>query len=178
MQKLNGLNIMFLKVNKNLQSFLIIAQSLLEINNIVESLNVYETALKEFENSLDCEFYILYSKALMKNKNYDEALKYLNKSIELDENNAASYYCLACLYMEKGELEEAYRFFEKVKTLNPNDINAIINMGLISINMQQYDRAIILLNSILEITDNVINIENHIASAYFLKHDFDNAIIE
>ncbi|UKI41310.1 MAG: tetratricopeptide repeat protein [Candidatus Melainabacteria bacterium] len=168
---------MFLKVNKNVQSFIIIAESLCELNKINEALNVYETALKEFKEDLGSEFYVSYSKVLIKNKDYDKAYNYLNKVIDENNNYAPAYYYLACLYMEKGELNEAYLYFEKVHQINPNDINTTINMGLLSINMQQYDRAINLLNSILKLTDNIINVENHIASAYFLKHDFDNAII-
>ena len=159
---------MFLKVNKNVQSFVIIAESLSELNKIDESLNVYETALKEFKEDLGNEFYISYSKVLIKNKDYDKANNYLNEIIEKDENCAGAHYYLACLNLEKGNLDEAYNSFEKVHEINPNDINTTINMGLLSINMQKYDRAIDLLNSILKLTDNTINVENHIASAYFL----------
>jgi len=52
--------------------------------------------------------------------NYNEALSYLNQSVQLDPNNAYAYYYRGMTYQSLGETERAIADFQKCLTLNPD----------------------------------------------------------
>lgn len=68
-----------------------------------------------------------------KEKNYNESLTYLNKAIEYDRTNAAAYYCLAYVYIEKKEnsdcLENAIKCVENAGDDNVTKSNGYNIMG-------------------------------------------------
>lgn len=51
---------------------------------------------------------------------FDEALKYLNKSIEINNNYYFSYYCKACVFARTNKPVEAIKMIKKALAIDPN----------------------------------------------------------
>jgi len=62
---------------------------------------------------------------------YTDAIKWLNKSVELQPANKDAWYYLGRAYYSKAQLPEARTAFEKVLELHPQDTKAQTNIGLI-----------------------------------------------
>ncbi len=53
------------------------------------------------------------------NENYDEAIKYFQKILKKDSQNAETYYNLGIVYEAKNMLKEAKEAFNKTLEINP-----------------------------------------------------------
>jgi tetratricopeptide (TPR) repeat protein len=61
----------------------------------------------------------------------DQALLYLEKSIEKDPTNVNFIYNIGVLYGKKGDMEKAKEFYKKALEIDPNDEGSNLNLGLI-----------------------------------------------
>ena len=61
-------------------------------------------------------------------KNYEEAEKFYIKSISCDDNFAPSYFNLASLYEDKGELDLARKHYLKVIKIDNKNYAAFFNL--------------------------------------------------
>lgn len=61
---------------------------------------------------------------------YDLAIDYFQKSIDLDPKNTGSYCSLGCIYYLKGGYDTAIRYLQISIDLNPKLIEAYYMMGL------------------------------------------------
>lgn len=82
-------------------------------------------------NILANEFFVKGTN-LLAAKNYDEAIKYLTKSINLYPDNADALYNLGGAYFDLGRKEEAITLWKKVLIINPNHPQAKITMEKIN----------------------------------------------
>jgi len=88
---------------------------------------------------------------------WDNAISLYSQAIELASASNKSipygdvYYNLANCYEEKGDLESATNFLEKCLTHNPNDQDALFNLGMFSARIAQYVRAAKALEAFLKI---------------------------
>jgi tetratricopeptide (TPR) repeat protein len=62
---------------------------------------------------------------------YADAVRWLEKSVELDATNAEAWYYLGRAYYTQSRLPDASKAFQAVLKLNPNDSKAENNLGLI-----------------------------------------------
>jgi len=62
---------------------------------------------------------------------YPSAIRWLEKAVELDANNAEAWYFLGRAYYTRSRISEAKAAFEKVLQLKPNDAKAENNLGLV-----------------------------------------------
>ena len=118
-----------------------------------EALKICESLTKENESNyfvLNLHGYIL-----LKLNNFKISKKFLTKSIELNEKFAASHYLLGINNYNLNQLEESLENFIKAISLNPNIIDAHINI----INMlssfepkKNLKHPYILVNSLIEKT--------------------------
>ena len=91
-----------------------------------EALKICESLTKENESNyfvLNLHGYIL-----LKLNNFKISKKFLTKSIELNEKFAASHYLLGINNYNLNQLEESLENFIKAISLNPNIIDAHINI--------------------------------------------------
>lgn len=77
-------------------------------------------------------------------KNYDAAILYLNKSIELDANNAATYISRGHAYFnhKNRNLKAAIQDFNKAIELDPNNYLPYYNRGIALDEEGDYEQAI------------------------------------
>lgn len=80
---------------------------------------------------------ILYKMALINidKNNLKEAETFLNKSIEVNNNNYESHRTLGTIYINNGNLEDALKEFESAYKLNDNDPLTLNNLGCIYISI-------------------------------------------
>lgn len=75
-------------------------------------------------------------------KDYDEAIKYLQKASLLDPYYAAPHNDLGIIYEIKGWLERAEKEYLKALAIDPNNAEAVMNLGLLYESRQAYEKAI------------------------------------
>jgi tetratricopeptide (TPR) repeat protein len=62
---------------------------------------------------------------------YPDAIKWLEKAVEFDANNKDAWYYLGRAYYTKARLPEARKAFQRLLDLDPRDVRAENNLGLI-----------------------------------------------
>ena len=99
-------------------------------------------------------FFNALGNAYLKTKEIEKSIECWENSILIDENNEDANLSLAEIYLnEKKDYEKARSYFEKVKTLNPN--NSMAYYGLAKISFFDFDKN----NAIINI-DIAIELEN------------------
>ena len=63
--------------------------------------------------------------------NFDEALIFFNKCLEINDHSSDIYFNLGLIYKKKGLLEDSEKYYRKAIKLNPNFLDAYINLGVV-----------------------------------------------
>jgi tetratricopeptide (TPR) repeat protein len=71
-----------------------------------------------------------YSKA----QQFDEALMYLDKAIELDPTNKVYFFAKGTFYDQKGESDKAFAAYKKSLDIDPVYFDAVFNLGVLYFN--------------------------------------------
>lgn len=125
-----------------------------KLNNFQKSREFYEQTIKENngkEKSIE-------SQALVGLANLSklpkEALKILNKAIQIDDKNSLAYGARAALYMDSfGKVDDAFKDLKKAIALNNCDANIFFNMGQLFANYtDQIDSAIVYFEKAIELS--------------------------
>jgi len=93
-------------------------------------------------------FWYEYLSLSMKTEKLEEALKAAKQLSALDNNNAKNFALMASLYDQTGDTQMAIETYEKVLSLNPNDVQANFNLG------------VILYNQVIELNNSAATKEN------------------
>jgi tetratricopeptide (TPR) repeat protein len=109
-------------------------------------------------------------------KEYDNAILYYQKSIDLNPNNASPYINLGLAYHDKGNLDKAIQVLQKAIDLNPQNSMAFNNLGAAYAAKGNLDKAIELYEKAVEINPEYSAAYNNMGSAYIQKGNFDKAI--
>jgi adenylate cyclase len=110
-----------------------------------------EAAQKAFELDPDYPPYTLWCHINTQKKDFDKAILYGQKGVNLDPNNPYRYFFLAnALHLEE-RFEEANATFETAIRLTPfRPVNYVFYYAWSYVGMKQYDKAIPLFNEIIE----------------------------
>lgn len=76
-----------------------------------------------------------------KHGNHQEAENLLTRAIILDPNNTKYLMKLGSLFQSGGRLPDALKTYEKIAEIEPNNIISHINIGVISVQLKQFDTA-------------------------------------
>jgi antitoxin component YwqK of YwqJK toxin-antitoxin module len=76
------------------------------------------------------------------NKEYDKAISFYLRAIELDPDNAGSYNNLGVAYKAQGNITKAIPLYEKSIELDPDNATAYTNLGIVYYN-SNFDKALI-----------------------------------
>ncbi|UCE41841.1 MAG: protein kinase [Candidatus Aminicenantes bacterium] len=106
---------------------------------------------------------------------YDEAIAYLNKALELDPNYGYALNQLAYEYSYKGEYDQALEYFRRYASISPGDANPFDSMGETYFRMGRLDDAIQKFEEALEVKPD-FGSEWKISYIYAVKQDYDEAI--
>ena len=114
--------------------------------------------------------YAWYNKGLALNSagKYDEAIKALDKAIEIDPNDATAWNIKGVALDNQGKHDEAIKALDKALEIDPNDAAALHNKGWALNNFGKYDEAIQALDKAIEIDPN--DASNWNSKGYALDH--------
>ena len=93
-------------------------------------------------------------------EDYDNAIKYYTKVIELDNNSLEAYYNRALAKMEINLYNEAIEDFKRIIELDKENTDAYLNIGICYDYMEEYNKSI-------EYYSKVIEIDNKALDAYY-----------
>lgn len=92
--------------------------------------------LNEDKNTSNIQQYIKLSKVALDAKNYDEAIEYCNKALEIDFNNIDAWVdkALATFWLTTvadHKYKEAMSYLEKAESISPNEERIIVAINMI-----------------------------------------------
>ena len=135
---------------------------------LAEKLNI------EFPDS----FFIYYMMALIKEnqKNTDLALKYYNKSIELNPKYSEAYNNLGNLYRQRGDYEKAINNYKQAIHFNNNFFIAYYNLGNSFKNIGKLSEAKENFKKALSIKPDFIESYNSLGDIFLISGNINNAL--
>ena len=84
-------------------------------------------------------------------KNYDQAIEYAKKAVELDGENADAHYALALAYGFRQDFKSAVPSLERVVALRPDFAYAHYQLGQAQYRLKRYDQTIIHFKKFIEL---------------------------
>jgi len=108
--------------------------------------------------------------------NYEEAIRYFTKAIDLNPLDAESYYSRGTAYFHKGQNNEAILDYTKALEINPGDAKVYYNRGIACYKKDQYDQAISDFSKALEINPNNAEAYYNRGATRYKKGQHDQAI--
>ncbi|MGD9639165.1 MAG: tetratricopeptide repeat protein [Alphaproteobacteria bacterium] len=121
------------------------------------------TALVNMGNILDLQ------------KNYEEALKYYQKAIEINSSYSDAYSNAASVLFSLERFDESLDYAQKAIEVNPKDVNGYINAGNALDALGKPYEAITAFNTALELDKDNFIVFNNLAGVYEKTEDFAKA---
>ena len=104
------------------------------------------------------------------------AVDYYKKVIEIDPNNANSYYNLGAIHYDVKKFKEAKTYLEKTVELQPNFALPYFVLGNLHAELKDYENAISNYNKAIKINKNLAGAYNNLGLVYRNINNFENAI--
>ena len=145
-----------------------------ESNNLVDAEKIYRNIINLSPEHSDTLY--LLGTLYAQQKKFSLAIKYLNKSIRVNNLNADAFYNLANVYKSKNNLDKAIKNYESALKINNKYLNAYLNLGHIYHTQKKYNESIELYSSILSINKNHTDALNNIGIVYIDTKDYPKAI--
>jgi len=103
-------------------------------------------------------------------KQYEKAIKDMNKSIELNPDYYHSYHTRATCFFEKGQYAEAIKDYNKSIELKPNLAVSYYSRGGVYLKLKQYDHAIRDYNISIELKPDFAMAYHNRGICYLIEH--------
>ena len=142
---------------KKYEEQFILAKQLHLSGKIIDSQKIYLNLIKKFKTN-DKLFFLL-GTTFLQLKNYNEAIKYLGISINLNDKFSDSYNNIGIALAELKKYSEAILNYNKAISLKENYIDAYLNKGISLYKLKKNDEAI-------KVTQLVIKLDSSNAKAY------------
>lgn len=152
--------------------------ALLHIGYCYEKLGQDDLAVQHYyktveEDPLLDKGWIAITNFYNKNQNYNKALYYINKAINIDTENVVYWKLFAQINHRLNFLEEAERGYKKTLELGNYELETWIARADILINLGEYEASIFNLIQTAEFYPNTAEIEYRLAGLYLLTHESD-----
>lgn len=112
----------------------------------------------------------------------DKAISHLNRAVTLANRPVYSAYKAQALHMlgnahfEKGDLPAAYRSWMEAATLEPNNLDTRVNLGVVQLKQGRHKEAIEALEKAVKLGSNNATVFGSLGSAYYAIGDYQKAI--
>ena len=159
----------------NISEYLKILIRHYQIKEYGKVIEICEKILKVNKNI--AEIYNFYGLALQNQKKNKQAINYFNKAISLQSKDCTVFNNLANSYKFIFLNKHAYKNFEKCLEINPKYLPALINFAVLKKELNDYDGAIKLYKTALNIkpSTNEIKILFSMAELYKEKREIENS---
>ncbi|MCK5402167.1 MAG: tetratricopeptide repeat protein [Flavobacteriaceae bacterium] len=153
--------------------------ALLRIGYCYEKLGQDNLAVQHFyktveEDPLLDKGWIAITHFYNRNKNYQKALYYINKAINIDTENVIYWKLYAQINQRLNFLEEAERGYKKTLELGNYELDTWLARADILINLGEYEAAIFNLIQTAEFFPDTAEVEYRLAGLYFTTNQADN----
>jgi tetratricopeptide (TPR) repeat protein len=111
-----------------------------------------------------------------KKRQFDQAISYFDKAIELNPGVTLCYLARGQIYLKKKQIDKAISDFNKTIELNPQIMDAYIFRASAYFFGDQIDNAIVDYNKVIEMKPENADIYNLRGNAYYKKRQVDKAI--
>lgn len=102
-------------------------------------------------NHLDAEKYFNEAMGFASSGDYQKAIVYFEKALEINPNYDRAYYNLGLAHFSLGQYREAITYCEKAIEINPAYLKVYRNLGDIYISLGRYKEAIVYWEKAIEI---------------------------
>lgn len=147
-----------------------------------DAFNCYDTLINKM-HIRDAGAYCNMGSVYMSMHNDDEALKYLQASLQLDSKSFMSYEDIGLIYANKGDYTTALQYYDNARQIYPNDEGLYFNIGYAHMALKQYDKAIGVYNFLIRLSpDNALYWFNRGVAEYTAndkpdaKNDFEKTL--
>ena len=82
--------------------------------------------------------------------NYDEALIFFNKCLEINNNSSDIYFNLGLIYKKKGLLDLSVKNYKEAIKFNSEFLDAYINLGVVFEQQEKYNECLNILDSLIK----------------------------
>ena len=131
---------------------------------IKEALEIYLKILPEQKNNSKLNYLI--GVIYLQSKNFELAVNFFEKTINLDKNNLGAYNNLGASLQQLRRFEQAVKVYEKVLSFKPDFTDALNNLATCFANLKKYDQAISYFEKILKINKNNSVVYNNLGNIY------------
>ncbi len=109
-------------------------------------------------------------------KDFDNAIEYGEKAVELAPNNASAHFVLGMALRYGGKYKEAISKFEKAIRLDPiTPINRLNNLGWAYLLAKEYESAILMFNEAIQRNPDYLFAYMGLSAAYNLSGDIEKS---
>ena len=116
------------------------------------------------------------AKLEIESKNFDKAIEYSRRALDLDEIFVDAYYHIGLAYNNKKKYDAAIENFQKAVNFDEKNINSWNSMGLAYDAKEDYDSALQYLNKAIEVDPEFSDGWYNIGNVYKLRKEYDKAI--
>ena len=142
-------------------------------NKINEAQNIYLKLIKS--DKKNGVIFFLLGTTYLQQKKFEEAIKYLKKSIEIDPSYPNPYNNLGIALAETTNFLEAKINYDKAIELNKNYLDAYLNRGISLNKLKKYDEAMNDFKIVGNINPNNAKLLNNIGNVYKNLKQYDKA---
>ncbi len=121
----------------------------LEEGDYEEVEDLSDDAIEQFPEEAFGYFYL--GESLFFQTEYEEAIEYYQKAIELATDNSDYKARLALMYSKMHREEEAKQIYKTILDANPDHIGSLLALGVLEFNVNEPKAALVYLNQALEL---------------------------
>ena len=143
------------------------------MNNINSAIPLFKAAT-EINSNVE-QYWISYSKALIKDNLLNEAEVSCKRAINLKPNSAEAYFNLGIIMQKFNRLDEAEASYKKAIQFKPDYIEAYINLGITLDELSRFDEAELYFKKAIELKPDYILAYNNLGATLHKLAKFDEA---
>ena len=143
-------------------------------NEFQQAQNLYQKIIEHEPNNFEATH--LFACLNMQLKNFDYALKLINRSININPLHHAPHNNLGVIFKELKEYEKAIKAFKKAIDLNPNYAEAYNNLAISLKDIKLYEQAIKNFNKAIELKKNYAEAYNNLGVLFSETNNYLSAL--
>lgn len=126
-------------------------------------------------NSQDVKDFYLAGAGKIKVEEFNEAIPYLNRAIQLDPKHKESYFARGFAYFNLNKLQEAISDFTKAIELDPKFTDAYYQRAITYYQLNNYTLSLNDLNKAIELSPTFVDSYNKRGNIYYLTDKYEDA---
>jgi len=151
------------------------AEEVMNNGQFEKSIEFIEEAEEVEDSTYKAMSYVLHGRIYMKKEEDDEALKYFDKALEFDEDNAEAYLYSGEIFTNKNKFDKAVFNLKEAVSIKPDIFLGYKLLGQNYLRAKKYDMAIESLEKAFSINNSDRVVLHSLAYAYLQKEDYTRA---